>query len=575
MRIGKFEILEKLSDGPTATTYRAYQPDLERVVLLKVLHPHLKSEPEFVARFRREARAGARLDSEAIVHVYDFNESDESITIAMEYVEGISLRTLLDHQGKLPLPICLKIVSGVLEALSYAHTHGVLHRDVKPSNILISRKGNVKLTDFGLASIASTSSLTTEGTLLGTPAYMSPEQARGEPLDARTDLFSLGVTAYEMLSGIKIFGGDSYAACLHKIQTLVPPALTELREDVPSSISELVAKLIAKKKEERYSSAEEVLAELLQIQSALNIPPAKNELAQLVVQLSGREKGGASSVQPPLPSSGEAEKEAKEKKPSRPSTRHGIPGTSGKRGQVYYIGISIAIAAMIILFAILKSTKGRVHPAISQIPERTNKETAQTVSPESIGIGSLSESAPSARREQVETSSSLRTRISLSSEERTTHAKPEATPTPSAETGEVEVACAQWAKVYVDGQYIETTPLRNPLTVSAGEHEITFSNPSFSPITKTIRIKPGDRIRLNIDFLANPGFIKIVVQPWAQIFVDGEYRETTPLSAPLALEAGEHKISLRNPAFHKWERVLTINPRDTVILNVVLEPVQK
>ncbi|MGB9773713.1 MAG: protein kinase domain-containing protein [Bacteroidota bacterium] len=566
MKIGKFEILEKLSDGPTATTYRAYQPDLERVVLLKVLHPHLKSEPEFVARFRREARAGARLDSEAIVHVFDLNESDESITIAMEYVEGISLRTLLDHQGKLSLPIWLRIVSGVLEALSYAHAHGVLHRDVKPSNILISRKGNVKLTDFGLASIASTSSLTTEGTLLGTPAYMSPEQARGEPLDSRTDLFSLGVTAYEMLSGIKIFGGDSYAACLHKIQTLVPPALTELREDVPSSISDLIAKLIAKKKEERYSSAEEVLAELLQIQSALNIAPAKDELAQLVVQLSGGEKGVS-----PTP---ESEKETNE--PSGPGTHHGISeGISRKRGQVYYIGISIGIAAMIILFALLKSTKERPHPRISQIPERANKETAQTVSPESIGTGTLSQSVPSTKREQVNSSSNLKTNIFITPQEQTTSNKPDATQTLSAETGEVEVACAQWAKVYVDGQYIETTPLRNPLTLSAGKHEITFSNPSFSPITKTVRIKPGERIRLNIDFLANPGFVKIAVQPWAQIFIDGEYRETTPLSAPLALEAGEHKISLRNPAFHQWEKVLNVNPRDTVILNVVLEPVQK
>jgi len=582
VKIGKFEILEKLSDGPTASVFKAYQMDLERVVLLKVLHPHLQSDPELVARFRREARAGARLDSECIVHVFDLIESDESIAIAMEFVEGISLRELFPHCGKLNLSAGLTIASGVLKALAYAHAHGVLHRDVKPSNILLTTNGGVKLTDFGLACIVNATSLTTEGTLLGTPAYMSPEQARGEPLDGRTDLFSLGVTVYEMFSGIKVFGGDSYTACLHKIQTLTPRPLDELRNDVPPSVAHWVAKLMTKMREDRYTSSEEALAELTRLQSSLGIASSQGELAQLVLSLiSSRKLSASKGVL-----SAQVTRGAVAEKPlSPPITSDTIESesvpivTSWKRRagkssiRFVYIASLIGIAAILILYVPFKTAYQTMEPSESRFIEHVARESTRTIQLDSHTIGVQSQNAPQTDRVyQMEPSPARITTESLATL-KVPHEKEAVTQSVSG-TGEVEISCVPWAKVYVDGQYWETTPLTNPIILTAGKHAVTFINPLFTPIAESLEVNSGERLRLNIDFLAKSGFLKIAVQPWAEVFIDDEKRGTTPLSAPIVVEAGKHRISLRNPAFRMWGKEVNIPLRDTLSLNVILEPIR-
>jgi serine/threonine-protein kinase len=584
VKISKFEILEKLNDGVNASTFKAYQSDLDRVVLLKVLHPHLRSEPELVARFRREARAGARLDSEAIVHVFDFTESDEVIAIAMEYVEGISLRELLDKQGRIDLPMGLTIASGVLQGLVYAHVRDVIHRDVKPSNILLTANAEVKLTDFGLASILNAPSLTTEGTLLGTPAYMSPEQTRGEKLDYRTDLFSLGVTTFEMLSGVKVFGGSSYAACLHKIQTLIPQPLSELREDIHSSVADWVANLISKKPEDRCSSSEAALAELNRLRSSLGISSSDRELAQLVqslmsakaetptrfrsqkvaAQKATQETVGKSYLGSQVVNVGDSNRAVESVTP-----QHGVMGTS--RFRFAYIGSLIGAALIFAFLFFVNDTKqifespGAEPTDVSAIRrDSTSKFESPFVSAEKQDEHS-SEGARQKRQDSVYT-------MTQPSVLRDSEAYAQ---TASSGIGELEISCVPWAKVYVDGQFVETTPLSKPLALSAGKHVIKFSNPSFSSVTKSVEISPGHLMPMRIDFLANSGFLKMSVRPWAQVFIDNEFRETTPLSTPLVVEAGNRRVSLINPAFRLWEKNVTVLPRDTLSLNVVLEPIQK
>jgi len=564
VKIGKFDILSKLSDGPTASVFKAYQPDLDRVVLLKVLHPHLRSEPGLVDRFRREARAGARLDSEFIVHVYDLTEADSFFSIAMEYVEGTSLRQLLEANGRLDPSAAIAVAAGVLKALEYAHSHGVLHRDVKPANILLTLRGGVKLTDFGLASIANASSLTTDGTLLGTPAYMSPEQARGEPVDARSDLFSLGATVYEMLSGEKIFGGSSYAACLHKIQTLEPVPLGEKAIGAPESLSRWMLKLLEKRRERRFTSASEALAALEDMSRTAAAPASASDIASLVAPHSNVRAVGTTGGMPGQETAEYRKEGATESHPLR------------RRNTWLRFGSIAGVASLIVLIVlVVRPTGDRQSPS-----ETTSVRETAADTPHSEGSSGQKVSPPgTVERKSGQGREHDNRGLTAGQLPVNTAAHPvpqQAGPAPpTSGTGELEIRCIPWARIYVDGEFVETTPLKSPITLSAGVHRLIFRNPSFSDIARQVDVKPGVREELSVDFLENGGFLRVTVRPWAKVYVDDVYRDETPLSSPIVLQGGNHKISLRNPAFKNWEESRTITPGDTLTLNIVLEPSPK
>ena len=200
--VGPYRIVEQLGSGGMATVFKAYHANLDRYVAIKVLHPAFKQDPNFLSRFQREARIVAKLQHPAIVPVYDFNEHNGQPYLVMRFIEGETLKARLS-KGDLPLHEVVRVLHPVGEALQYAHGQGVLHRDVKPSNVLLTPDGQVFLADFGLARIAQAGESTlSQDALVGTPQYISPEQARGDPdLDARTDVYSLGVVMYELLIG--------------------------------------------------------------------------------------------------------------------------------------------------------------------------------------------------------------------------------------------------------------------------------------------------------------------------------------------------------------------------------------
>jgi serine/threonine protein kinase len=248
-RLGQYQIVQEIGRGGMAVVYRAYQPALERYVAIKVLPRELTFDPEFVARFLREAKAAARLNHPNIVTIHDVGQVDGTYFIVMEYVEGPSLTQLLEQRGTLSPEQATRIIAQVASALHYAHRQGFAHRDVKPGNILLAPDGTVKLTDFGIVKAAEGTRLTQTGKLLGTPAYMSPEQARGSGIGYGTDIYSLGVVAYEMLSGQVPFSGDTMAV-LHA-HIYEPPNLSVL----PRGVRGVVGKALAKDPRQRYESA--------------------------------------------------------------------------------------------------------------------------------------------------------------------------------------------------------------------------------------------------------------------------------------------------------------------------------
>jgi eukaryotic-like serine/threonine-protein kinase len=261
-RIGNCQIVEEVASGGMAVVYRAVQDTLGRVVAIKALKSSVATEEQIVTRFEREARSLANLQHENIIHVYDFHREQGSLFIVMEYVQGIDLYDLLDRCGRLPYDVAALIAMQVGRALDYVHYRGIVHRDVKPANIMLSRAGGVKVMDFGIARDKSFDDLTEAGTGIGTPAYMSPEQILGEKLDARSDIFSLGIVLYQMLTGRKPFVEDEQRSALHKIRLEKHVRCRKLNPDIPRELERIVDKCLRKQPRDRWRSAQHVVMAL-------------------------------------------------------------------------------------------------------------------------------------------------------------------------------------------------------------------------------------------------------------------------------------------------------------------------
>ncbi len=259
--VGHYRILEKLGGGGMGVVYKALDTKLDRSVALKFLPPHLSMDEEAKARFIHEAKAASALDHVNIGYIHEIDETDDGqLFIAMAFYAGETLKKKITR-GPLPIDEALAYAVQIAEGLGRAHEAGIIHRDIKPANVMVTEEGLVKIVDFGLAKMADVS-LTQTGTTLGTVAYMSPEQAQGEAVDQRTDLWSLGVVLYELLTGERPFRGDYAEAIIYAIRHDEPEPITALRPEVPEDLARIVENLLRKDREARYASAEALLADL-------------------------------------------------------------------------------------------------------------------------------------------------------------------------------------------------------------------------------------------------------------------------------------------------------------------------
>jgi len=265
---GRYKIIEELGRGGMGVVYKAEDTKLRRTVALKFLPPELTHIPEVHERFTREAQAAAALDHPNICTVYEFDEAEDTNFISMAYIEGQSLRKKIES-GPLELEEALEIAEQVAEGLQEAHKKGVVHRDIKSANIMIDARGQAKIMDFGLARVTESTLVTQESMTMGTVTYMSPEQARGENVDQRTDIWSLGVVLYEMLTGKMPFRGVHEQAIVYSILKEKPEPITSIKTDIPVSIEQVVSKALEKDPEKRYQKAEELLDDLKSISAGI------------------------------------------------------------------------------------------------------------------------------------------------------------------------------------------------------------------------------------------------------------------------------------------------------------------
>jgi eukaryotic-like serine/threonine-protein kinase len=329
----RYELQEVVGTGGMSSVYRAVDTLLERNVALKILHPHYGEDAEYVERFRREARSVAQLSHPNIVTVIDRGESDGQQYIVFEYVDGESLKQLVDRTGPLPARRAVELGLQVAEALAFAHNAGLVHRDVKPQNVLVTEDGEAKVTDFGIArSLDVEHGVTQTGTVLGTSNYLSPEQARGQTVTPATDVYSLGVVLYELLTGEVPFPGENFVAVAMKHINEEPPSLLERRPDVPMRLVAAIDRALAKDPAQRFPSMSAFCAELRACLVDLGTPDAERTFIQ---------------PSPVL-------------KQGRP---HRARATRGRRPWPLLLLVALAVAAAVVAVVVLHGSNGKGSPS--------------------------------------------------------------------------------------------------------------------------------------------------------------------------------------------------------------------
>jgi beta-lactam-binding protein with PASTA domain/predicted Ser/Thr protein kinase len=288
---GRYQVVRKLGAGGMANVYLAEDQELGRRVAIKILNDRHANDDQFVERFRREAKNAAALSHPNIVSIYDRGEAEGTYYIAMEFLDGRSLKELIVSRGPAPITVSVEYARQILQALRFAHRHGIVHRDIKPHNVLVDAEGRVKVTDFGIAR-AGTSQMTEAGSIVGTAQYLSPEQARGTHVDQRSDVYSLGIVLYELLTGTVPFSGDTPVEVAMKHLSTLPEPPSVKRPDVPRELDLIVMRSLAKDPNDRYQSAEEMDADLERFARGAGVSAATEESATQIMRVPPLGAGG-------------------------------------------------------------------------------------------------------------------------------------------------------------------------------------------------------------------------------------------------------------------------------------------
>ncbi|MCC7541640.1 MAG: serine/threonine protein kinase [Deltaproteobacteria bacterium] len=433
-RIGNCRILGEIGSGGMAIVYKAMQEPLERLIAIKALKPSIAMDSQFAKRFEREALFMAALQHENILHVHDFIKERGTMYIVMEYVQGIDLYDLLERTPRLPVEVAAIIGLQIARALDYAHFRGIIHRDIKPANIMVSRRGEVKLMDFGIARDDTLSDLTETGTGLGTPSYMSPEQILGDKLDYRSDLFSLGIVLYQMVTGRKPFVEDDARTVMQKIRLdrYTPPR--KLNPSVPRALERILARCMEKLPVNRYPTTQGLIDDL---QEFLSPRVPINYSARLVMYL--REVGVL---------------------------------TDSEADEILAAGAPRAVRSANVDRGLVRSV-AMAHGALLLI---------------AIIVGGVIQVAHGR----------------FSDDEASVGAEPSASVVPRG-AGHLRVVVDPWADVYIDGQFVETTPIGRRIPLSAGLHYVKVQNPYYRTETRTVRIQRGRVEELSITLRAAAG----------------------------------------------------------------------
>jgi serine/threonine protein kinase len=537
---GRYEILSPLGRGGMGMVYRAHDRMLEETVALKVLRPDIAQSPDVARRFRSEIKLARKVTHANVCRIHDYGEDGSLGYIAMEIVEGMDLKQLRTRQGPLSTAQAYEAVIQMAEGLQAIHDSGVVHRDLKTSNVMLDAHGKIKLMDFGIAKEMGGATLgaTAMGHVVGTPEYMSPEQARGQKLDFRSDLYSMGIVIYEIFTGHVPFRGDTPIATIYLNLEQPPPLEGPEAAGIPPALVPVLAKALAKDPGERHSSARELAAALRTARSeslpatspasvplpaplpappmdatgttdlrAGNLrppppppsatPPPPPTIAGVppTVHLATPGSGpGALGTPPPMPSVRRAP--ATPTPPPMPAPKRSVTGPVAKARPARSVMPWLAAGGVLLLvlgYALYRVAVDifRDRPPttlVSNSPEPTSTLPITTTIPTTTIPTTTSSTSSSTTTTTSSTSTSTSTTV-------TTTTRPVVAPVA---TGLLQLVVKPWAEVSVDDQVVGTTPL-SPVRLKPGQHTIRLVHPAFRPLQRKVTIEPDKTFRLEID----------------------------------------------------------------------------
>jgi|GEM_PF-1834483 len=538
--IKNYRILQKLDAGGMGEVFLAEDLELGRKAVLKFLPAQYNQDPEFKARLKREAQAAAALNHPNIITIYEVGEYQGRAYIAMEYVEGESLKARLARQG-LALPEIIGLMTQICAGLGKAHRAGVLHRDLKPANILINLDGQVKIIDFGLARMEGVSKLTKAGTLMGTIPYMSPEQVKGANLDARSDIFSLGVVLYEMLSGELPFKGEGEFTLMNAIAHEQPARLERYLREAPPALQQIIDKVLAKDLAARYQSAEQLRADLKTLARSSTSRPKPAPLSQTRTIAIGE------LARPPAPKT---------------------------RQKVLWLAVAALAVIALAVFLVLQFTGKRAAVETTLALSTQPAGAAIFLDGDSLGVTPLDR--PVTQEGTVTLRFRKRGYLALDTAITITKGLAHSFSAPLQEAARIAIAVEPpEAEVRIDGKMIETSRLAG-LELAVGLHTIRVSRPGYDIKQEQFRLQAGDNPGLRYALAklsAGVGGAEIDSQPpGAAITFNGVASGNTPYQNP-NLEPGRYSFSLSRNGYKTYTGSITVRPGQTMPLNITLEAV--
>ncbi len=556
-KVGKYEIIEKIGVGGFGTVYRGRDPYIKRTVAIKTCQ---SDEDELRKRFFREAEFAGNLHHRNITTIYDFGLTDEGLPyIVQEFLTGEDLDRKIKRKDDLPLAWRVRVLADIADGLHYAHTSGIVHRDVKPSNIRILEDGTVKIMDFGIAkSMVNESTLTQTGITLGTASYLAPEQIRGEPVDARTDIFSLGVLAYELFTFTRPFAGDHISTVLYKIMNENPPSPAEVVPGLPPELVAVIEKTLEKDRSNRFSSCAELKASLTAVLEVLSGPvgapprsatgeeplpsgPRTFGSARLDERLLVAQKGPPAAADLPL-------------RPEAPSSASPVP--LAPRPEETGSALKVFLGAL----AILVVVGGGLGWLLLGPGARKANLTGGTGQPSATAVPDATPTSGPAVPPTPPPPTAVPTAVPTAAAAVTT-------------TGTAVVSSNTYAQLSIDGVPRGSVLKAKSFTLAPGRHVASFESGGYGPIKVPFEVTAGESTPVRADF-PPLGQLWISVNPdavGAEILVDGVLvgrAGNAPLKKTVA--EGTRRVQARLQGFEPAEQSVEVVEQDkaTVVFNL-------
>lgn len=535
MKIKGYQISEVLLQSDEMIIAGAIQESLHRRVFLKIL-PQLASAPDLRRQFEQEAQLLAKLNHPNIVTIHEFNAEHEPAYLVLEYFAGRNLAEFLIENSTITTEQLLSIMRQTVAACAKAHSAGILHRDIKPANLLIDDTGQVKLTDFGLATLL----VSAQRRVAGTVGYFAPELALGEVPTQLTDIYALGMTFYTLSVGENPLQGKNLNEALNLAINVEPRPLSELRTDLPGELARLIQRMISKNPHDRIQSCAKIAEYLADIKS-----PAPAEKPTL--------QRGPIAFQ----------KRGSEKEPASAAELLDVPTRKD-----WLLGL--AFFALLVLAIYSWSVSKRpdfVEPYVKYIPDTTSIDSLQKKTSTNLKMQS-----EDTLKEQGQIPETLAGNFVAAVPVKQLHPPVDdiiADP-PKPKFGELLVAAIPWANIVIDSTTLGITPITEKLLLGVGAHTVHFMHPDYPEITKEVSVQDGKTDSVLLNWRTELGFLSIDVYPWAEVYLNSNHIDVTPLEKSIALQPGEYQLLLKNPNYSPWHRFVTVAAGDTQKITVRL-----